>query len=125
MRPGNNRLDTLENIIGTGRVGLLFRIPGIDETLRVNGAARLSCFEEQLQLFSGEKRRPKLVIEVTVAEAYLHCARAFMRYSLWDACSQVSRSLLPTMGEMISSQTGIEVPAETREAMLARYAPDL
>ena len=123
--PGNNRLDTLENIIGTGRVGLFFMIPGIDETLRVNGAARLSCFEEQLRVFSGEKRRPKLVIEVTVAEAYLHCAKAFMRSSLWQAASQVSRSLLPTMGEMISSQTGIEVPAETQEEMLARYAPDL
>jgi len=123
--PGNNRLDTLENIIGTGRVGLFFMIPGIDETLRVNGAARLSCFEEQLRVFSGEKRRPKLVIEVTVAEAYLHCAKAFMRSGLWHASSRVSRSLLPTMGEMISSQTGIEVPAETQEEMLARYAPDL
>ena len=123
--PGNNRLDTLENIIGTGRVGLFFMIPGIDETLRINGAARLSCFEEQIEAFSGEKRRPKLVIEVTVGEAYLHCAKAFMRSGLWHASSQVSRSLLPTLGEMISSQTGIEVPAETREAMLARYAPEL
>lgn len=123
--PGNNRLDTLENIIGTGKVGLLFMIPGIDETLRVNGAARLSCFEEQFQLFAGEKHRPKLVIEVLVAEAYLHCAKALMRSGLWQASSQVKRSLLPTMGQMINSQTGVEAPAETQEEMLARYAADL
>ncbi|MDD5332727.1 MAG: pyridoxamine 5'-phosphate oxidase family protein [Rhodoferax sp.] len=123
--PGNNRLDTLENILGTGKVGLLFMIPGIDETLRVNGAARLSCDEEQLQLFAGEKHRPKLVIEVSVAEAYLHCAKALMRSGLWQASSQVKRSLLPTMGQMINSQTGIEAPAETQEEMLGRYAADL
>jgi uncharacterized protein len=123
--PGNNRLDTLENIIAIGKIGLLFMIPGVDETLRVNGAARLSCSEQQIRVFSGEKRRPKLVIEVTVAEAYLHCAKALMRSSLWHASSQVSRSVLPTMGQMINDQTGIQVPAETREEMLARYAPDL
>lgn len=123
--PGNNRLDTLENIIGTGKVGLLFMIPGIDETLRVNGAARLSCDEEQLQLFADEKHRPKLVIEVSVAEAYLHCAKALMRSGLWLVSSQAPRSLLPTMGQMINSQTGIEAPAETQEEMLARYAADL
>ena len=123
--PGNNRLDSLVNIIATGRVGLFFMIPGIDETLRVNGAARLSCFEADIEAFSAEKRRPKLVIEVTVEEAYLHCAKALMRSGLWQASSQVSRSLLPTMSRMINSQTGIEVPDETHEAMLARYAADL
>ena len=123
--PGNNRLDTLENIIATGTLGLLFMIPGVDETLRVNGSARLSCAAEHLQVFAGEKRLPKLVIEITVDEAYLHCAKALMRSSLWQASAQVSRSVLPTMGQMINDQTGIQVPAETREEMLARYAPDL
>ena len=56
--PGNNRLDTLENIIATGTLGLLFMIPGVDETLRVNGSARLSCAAEHLQVFAGEKRLP-------------------------------------------------------------------
>ena len=123
--PGNNRLDTLENIIATGTLGLLFMIPGVDETLRVNGSARLSCAAEHLQVFAGEKRLPKLVIEVMVDEAYLHCAKALMRSSLWQASAQVSRSVLPTTGQMINDQTGIQVPAETREEMLARYAPDL
>ena len=123
--PGNNRLDTLENIIGTGKLGLFFMIPGIDETLRVNGTARLSSSEEHLKFFSGEKRIPKLIIEVAVAEAYLHCAKALMRSSLWKSSSQVDRSLLPTMGQMINSQTGIETPAESQEDMRARYAVDL
>ncbi|MEP7301693.1 MAG: pyridoxamine 5'-phosphate oxidase family protein [Caldimonas sp.] len=123
--PGNNRLDSLENIVATGAVGLFFIIPGIDETLRVNGTARLSSFDDHLQVFSGEARMPRLVIEVTVAEAYLHCAKAFLRSKLWQPSAQQSRAALPTMGEMISDQTGIAVPAETHEQMLARYAPDL
>ena len=123
--PGNNRLDTLDNIIGTGKVGLLFMIPGVDETLRVNGDARLSDSTAYIDLFAGEKRRPKLVIEVTVIEAYLHCAKALLRSELWQVSSQIDRSALPTAGQMISEQTGIHVPAETREEMAARYAPDL
>ena len=123
--PGNNRLDTLENIIGTGKLGLFFMIPGIDETLRVNGTARLSSSEAHLNSFSGEKRVPKLVIEVAVAEAYLHCAKALMRSNLWKVSSQVERSALPTMGQMINSQTGIETPAETQDEMRKRYAADL
>ena len=123
--PGNNRLDTLDNIIGTGKVGLLFMIPGVDETLRVNGDARLSVSAEHIDLFAGEKRRPTLVIEVTVSEAYLHCAKALLRSGLWQDSSQIDRSVLPTAGQMISEQTGIHVPPETREEMNARYAPDL
>ncbi len=123
--PGNNRLDTLENIIGTGKIGLFFMIPGIDETLRINGAARLSCHEAHLKFFSGEKRQPKLVIEVAVAEAYLHCAKALMRSSLWHPSALVDRSALPTMGQMINRQTGIDTPAETQDEMRARYATEL
>ena len=123
--PGNNRLDTLENIIGTGKIGLFFMIPGVDETLRINGSARLSCHEEHLQLFNAEKRRPRLVIEVSVAEAYLHCAKALMRSSLWHPSSLVERSVLPTMGQMLNSQTGVVAPAETEDEMRARYATEL
>ena len=123
--PGNNRLDTLENVIATGKVGLFFMIPGIDETLRVNGKARLSRRDAHLDAFAGEKRRPKLVIEVQVAEAYMHCAKAFMRSKLWDPSSQVERSALPTAGKMIDSQTGTTSPDETLEELRLRYAPDL
>lgn len=70
--PGNNRLDTLENIIHTRRLGLLFLIPGVDETLRVNGRAELSVAAEDIARCTTEVRAPKLVIRVNVQQAYLH-----------------------------------------------------
>lgn len=123
--PGNNRLDTLENIVATGRIGLLFMIPGVDETLRVNGGARLTVAPERLSAFADDSRPPKLVIEVSVREAYLHCAKALMRSSLWDPATRIDRAALPTMGRMIADQIGASGPVETQQEMLARYAADL
>lgn len=123
--PGNNRLDSLENIIATGKAGLLFLIPGFDETLRVNGSAVVSLADADLAWFKDERRAPKTVIKVHVEAAYLHCAKAFMRSKLWQADAQVKRTTLPTAGKMISDQTGIVVVPETQEDMAKRYAPDL
>ena len=123
--PGNNRLDSLENIIATGHAGLLFLIPGFDETLRVNGSAVVSFADADLAWFKDERRAPKTVIKVHVEAAYLHCAKAFLRSRLWDADAQVKRTLMPTAGKMISDQTGIVVAPETQEEMAKRYAPDL
>ena len=122
---GNNRLDTLTNIIATGSVGLLFMIPGVDETLRVNGRARLNDDASILVTFADDKRTPKLVIEITVIDAYLHCAKAFMRSQLWSPANVVDRAALPTMGEMLSDQTGMPGAPETQAEMRARYAADL
>jgi PPOX class probable FMN-dependent enzyme len=121
--PGNNRLDTLTNIIATGRAGLLFLIPGVDETLRVNGQAQLDDDPAVRALFASEKRTPRLVIRLAIAEVYLHCAKALMRSQLWQPDARVDRSALPTMGRMISDQTG--APLESQADMLARYAADL
>jgi PPOX class probable FMN-dependent enzyme len=123
--PGNNRLDSFSNIVETGRVGLLFLIPGFDETLRVNGSAVLSLDAADIQHCSDEKRAPKLVIRVGVREVYLHCAKAFMRSKLWSVESHVPRSTMPTMGRMIGDQTGLQIAPETQEEMARRYAPDL
>jgi PPOX class probable FMN-dependent enzyme len=123
--PGNNRLDTLENIIHTGKVGMLFLIPGMDETLRVNGTACLSDDAADLALCTTEVRAPKLVIKVNVAQAYLHCAKAFMRSKLWDSQSHIERALMPSMGEMINEQAQMTTPSETQEEMLARYRAEL
>jgi PPOX class probable FMN-dependent enzyme len=123
--PGNHRLDTLENIVATGRLGLLFMIPGVDETLRVNGTAELSTDPVLIDAVADERRRPVVVIRVRVEQAYLHCAKAFMRSRLWSLEAQVERSALPTMGRMISEQTGLDNAEETREQMLARYQADL
>jgi PPOX class probable FMN-dependent enzyme len=122
---GNNRLDTLENIVATGRLGLLFMVPGVDETLRVNGDARLSTEPALLARFSEASKPPRLVVEVHVREAYLHCAKALMRSKLWDPSRHPPRSALPTMGEMLKDQIGDGAPAETQAEMLARYAADL
>ena len=123
--PGNNRLDTLENVASTGRLGLLFLVPGVDETLRVNGSAVLSTRADWLDRCAIERRRPVLVVAVSVQEAYLHCAKALMRSRLWSPASLQPRSSLPTMGEMLRDQIGGDTPAETQARMLARYAADL
>jgi PPOX class probable FMN-dependent enzyme len=122
---GNNRLDTLENVVATGRLGLLFMIPGVDETLRVNGEARLSTDAALLERFAAAAKPPRLVVEVGVREAYLHCAKALMRSGLWDASRHAPRSVLPTMGEMLKDQIGDPGPVESQADMLARYAADL
>ena len=123
--PGNNRLDTLENIIQTGQIGLLFLVPGVDETLRVNGTAVLSTADADLTVCTDAKRKPKLVIRVTVQAAYLHCAKALMRSALWDPTRHVDRAVMPSMGEMMKDQIGGDIPAETQQQMLVRYAVDL
>ena len=127
--PGNNRLDTLENIVQTGQIGLLFLVPGMDETLRVNGSALLTTDEADRERSADARRVPKLVIRVTVRASYLHCAKALMRSALWDASRHVARSVMPSMGEMLRDQIGermsAEAPVETQEQMLERYRQTL
>jgi len=122
--PGNHRLDSLSNIVQTRRIGLLFLVPGVDETLRINGTARLCDDAERLAPFATDPR-VRLVIEVGVEEAYLHCAKALMRSKLWSDAARNPRSVLPTMGQMINEQTGSHLPAESDAQMRARYAADL
>jgi PPOX class probable FMN-dependent enzyme len=122
---GNNRLDTLENILAKPQVGLLFMIPGVEEMARVNGQAALLTDSALLDRCVDEKRRPKLVIQIKVQEAYLHCAKAVMRSHLWDQQVQVDRAVLPSLGEMIKAQLNLDGPAESREDMRKRYLPTL
>jgi uncharacterized protein len=123
--PGNNRLDSLENVVSTQGVGLLFFVPGVDETLRINGRATLRTDDAFLDACKNERRRPPLVIVVKVAEAYLHCAKALMRSKLWQPDSIRDRSVLPTLGQMIKDQTGSPEEPESQAAVLARYERDL
>ncbi len=118
---GNNRLDTLKNILAKPQVGLLFMIPGVEEMARVNGQAALLTDSALLDRCEDEQRRPKLVIQIKVQEAYLHCAKAVMRSHLWDQAVQVDRVVLPSMGEMIKAQLNLDGPAESREEMRKRY----
>jgi hypothetical protein len=114
----------LSNLVESPQIGLLFMIPGMDETLRVNGTVRLRSDEAALIPFADDARI-RIAIEVKVTDAYLHCAKAFMRSKLWDATRHIDRATLPTMGEMLNEQTGTQAPPETREEMLERYARDL
>lgn len=119
-RPGNNRIDSLTNVVADPRVGLLFLVPGVEETLRVNGTAELRDDAELLARFAVRERLPKTVLVVHVREAYLHCAKALMRAKLWDASTFVDPTTFPSMGEMLKDQ--LDWPtAETREEMQARY----
>ena len=127
--PGNNRLDTLENIVRTGGIGLLFLIPGFDETLRVNGTAVLSVDEAERERCKDARRVPKLVIRVTVQASYLHCAKALMRSELWNPAHHQPRTCMPSMGEMLRDQVAGKVSPdtvfETQEQMLERYRQTL
>ena len=123
--PGNNRLDSLQNILANPEVGLLFVIPGFEETMRVNGRAVLSRDEVDLAACRDERRLPKIAIRVTVHEAYIHCAKAFMRSRLWDPAARTDRTSMPTIGEIIRDQTGPQAPIETEAEMRRRYEADL
>ena len=127
--PGNNRLDSLENIVATGQVGLLFMVPGVDETLRVNGTAVLSIDESERKRCEDSRRVPKLVIRISVHASYLHCAKALMRSDLWNPANHLDRSQLPSMGEMLRDQMVGKLPDETvfetQAQMLVRYQQSL
>ena len=105
-------------------MGLLFLIPGVDETLRVNGTAELRDDAELTGRFEFSQRSPTIVVRITVRQAYLHCAKALMRSRLWDPDTRIERSELPTMGQMLRDQIG-SGPVETQAEMLERYRGQL
>lgn len=122
---GNNRVDSICNIVETGQIGMLFLIPGVDETLRINGTACLSTDLKYLDLFTEEQNTPKACVVIKVEESFLHCAKAFMRSKLWDASAKIERDLFPTMGQMLKDQLGSTENPESREEMIKRYNKDL
>lgn len=100
-RRGNNRIDSLRNIVRDPRVALLFLIPGIGTTMRVNGQARLTADPELRASFAMEGKNPKCLIIITVERAYTQCQKAIVRSRLWDPAMHVAKSELPTVGEMM------------------------
>lgn len=107
-RPGNKRADSLSNITVNPEVGLLFLVPGFDDCLRVNGHASVVREPTLLERATVRGRTPALGIKVSVREAYLHCAKAIRRSSLWDSDARQDRSALPSIGRMILEQTATE-----------------
>ncbi len=104
-RPGNNRIDSLTNIVANPNVGLIFLVPGFDETLRVNGTAQVTTDPDILALMAVQERLPRAAIVVSVVEVFLHCAKAFRRSKLWDPASLQDRSEMPSLSKMVLDQS--------------------
>src|SRR3982751_6847610 len=104
-RRGNNRVDSLRNIVRDPRIALLFLIPGSDSTLRVNGRAQVSCAADLLASFAIDGRGPRTVIVMTVDEIYFQCARAIVRSDLWNPDKRVDPKSLPTPGQILAGMT--------------------
>lgn len=119
--PGNSRIDGLRNILAHPRVGLIFLIPGVRETLRVNGRATIHDAPELLALCAHQERLPLTVTRVAVEEVFLHCAKAFLRAKLWQPETWPASRPIPPMGEMIRDHAGFDGPAESEAESLARY----
>ena len=117
-RPGNNRLDTLENILVNPSVGLLFLIPGMNETLRVNGDARITVDAGLREKLAVDGREPQSVIVVSVKATYMHCAKAFMRSDLWKPETWYDRATLPTLGQIMRDQLAVADSAEATDRWL-------
>jgi PPOX class probable FMN-dependent enzyme len=117
-RPGNNRLDTIENLMVNPAIGLLFLIPGMDETLRINGEARVTIDGALRERLAVEGKPPLSVIIVKARSVYMHCAKAFMRSQLWHPESWQPRSAMPTLGQILKDQTAFAETAEAKDRWL-------
>jgi hypothetical protein len=107
-RPGNNRLDTLSNIVENPNIGILCLVPGFSECLRINGSAKISINPELLARFEHNGKLPASVILVSIAEVYFHCAKAIVRAQLWENEAKVSREELPSLGRILMAQISPE-----------------
>jgi uncharacterized protein len=114
-RQGNNRIDTLRNILTEPRVALLFLIPGCGETIRVNGRAEISTDPALAQSFIVNGKVPRAVIIVTVDRVYFQCAKAIVRSKLWDASRHVDRKSLPSAGTILADLTGGKIGGEAHD----------
>jgi PPOX class probable FMN-dependent enzyme len=120
-RPGNHRLDSFRNILHNPGIGLLFLVPGMNETLRVNGRATVLSDAPFFDDLVVQGKRPRLAILVEVEELYMHCAKAFLRSSLWKPETWPDRTSMPTLGQIFKDQLGIrDAPAKQIDEGLAQ-----
>jgi uncharacterized protein len=114
-RPGNRLADSLRNVLENPHIALLFVVPGVTDTFRVNGRAEIVTDPELLELCAVEGKVPKLAMRIEIEQAYTHCSKAFLRSNLWDPERFVDRSELPTPGELLRSLNP-EVEPESYDA---------
>lgn len=119
-RPGNNRIDGFRNIVRDPRIALLFLIPGVGETMRVNGRAAISIDPDLLQRFPVNGKLPRSVMLVEVETAFVHCSKAIVRSKLWDDATKIDRKSVPSLGTMIAELSRGEVDGEAFD----RAAPE-
>ena len=112
-RRGNNRIDSLRNIVRDPRVALLFMIPGVGNTLRVNGRAHLSVAPDLLQSFAVEEKAPRSVAVIEVDAVYFQCARALVRSELWNPKRHIDPKSLPSAGQILAALSNERVGGET------------
>ncbi len=125
---GNNRLDSLCNIIEQQHVALLFVIPGLGETLRVNGRACITTADDVLGLFTEELRRPKTAIGVTIDQGFIHCAKAFRRGVMWQPEQWPAEDSRPSPGQILVDHSGageLITGAQLDELLEQSYVEDL
>jgi PPOX class probable FMN-dependent enzyme len=117
-RPGNNRLDSFRNLLIDPRIAILFLIPGVGETLRVNGRASISVDPALMDRFVVNGKPPRCVLVVHIDSIYFHCSKAIVRSKLWDPAVQIDRKTLPSTGAMISelSKGKVDGAAYDRDA---------
>ncbi|MGD9906487.1 MAG: pyridoxamine 5'-phosphate oxidase family protein [Vicinamibacterales bacterium] len=116
--PGNNRLDSLGNVQENPAVALLFFVPGVQETLRVNGRAEIALDPDLVARWDVNGKHPRSVLRVTVQQAFMHCGKALIRSRLWAADAQMDRAALPTYGQMLKDQTKLPESAEEMQRSL-------
>ncbi len=103
-RPGNNRLDSLTNIVSNPGVGILFMIPGLEETLRVNGTARIVVDRSLLEPSIVQGKTPKSGLQITINECHMHCGKAIRRSKLWNSNLHIKKGMYPPLGKIIADQ---------------------
>jgi PPOX class probable FMN-dependent enzyme len=119
-RRGNNRIDGLRNLVRDPRISLLFLIPGIGNTLRINGRAEISADPELCASFAMREKPPKTVLVVTVERIYFQCPKALVRSRLWSADAQIARSELPSTGEILEALSSGRIDAAAYDAAYPR-----
>ncbi|WP_462380938.1 pyridoxamine 5'-phosphate oxidase family protein [Pseudomonas sp. Marseille-QA0892] len=125
-RRGNNRIDSLRNIVSDPRVALIFLLPGIGETLRINGTAEILVQPELLSRFAVQDQLPKSVLRISVNAVYFQCSKAITRSGLWNPENHIERAALPTPGQILKALSQSEIDGEAYdEAMPARLAATL
>ncbi|MBN9087360.1 MAG: pyridoxamine 5'-phosphate oxidase family protein [Reyranella sp.] len=124
-RPGNNRLDTLKNLLENPEIALIFLLPGTSETARLAGTARLSTDPELLASMAVQGKEPKCAIVVSVRQAYFHCAKALLRSKLWTGEYAQPKGTFPSISRMVGDQIGLsEEEKQKREALTERAYRD-